>query len=54
MDSFLFAEAMEDKEIMEMVVKIILNDDNIVLKETPQTESEKRKDLQSKFIKLDV
>ena len=43
LDRFLFAEAMEDKEIMETVVRIILNDDTIVLKETPHAESEKRK-----------
>ena len=45
---------MEDKEIMENVVRIILNDDTISLRETPQAESEKRKDLLGKYIKLDV
>ena len=54
LDRFLFAEAMEDKEIMENVVRIILNDDTISLRETPQAESEKRKDLLGKYIKLDV
>ena len=53
LDRFLFAEAMEDAEIMETVVRIILNDD-IIIKEKPQTESEKRRNTLSKYVKLDV
>ena len=53
LDRFLFAEAMEDKEIMESVVRIILNDD-ILIKETPHAEHEKRRGPLSKYVKLDV
>ena len=53
LDRFLFAEAMEDVEIMETVVRIILNDD-IIITEKPQAESEKRRNTLSKYVKLDV
>ena len=53
LDRFLFAEAMEDAEIMETVVRIILNDD-IIIAEKPQAESEKRRSTLSKYVKLDV
>ena len=42
LDRFLFAEAMEDPVIMQMVLEIILGRE-IILKYPPQTEKEQRK-----------
>ena len=53
LDRFLFAQAMEDPEIVENVLEIILGRD-IVLKHLPQTEKENRNAVWSKQIKLDV
>ena len=41
LDRFLFAEAIEDPETMELILEIILGKD-IVLKYLPQTEKEQR------------
>ncbi len=53
LDRFLFAEAADDPEFVELLLEIILGRD-IALKHLPQTEKEKRKSLWSKHIKLDV
>lgn len=53
LDRFLFAEAMEDSEIMRSVLEIILGKD-IVLKYLPQVEKEERKSPLYRFVKLDV
>ena len=53
LDRFLFAEAIEDPETMELILEIILGKD-IVLKYLPQTEKEQRSFLWSRQVKLDV
>ena len=53
LDRFLFAEAAEDPEFMELLLEIILGTD-IVLKHLPQTEKENRKTSFNKYVKLDV
>ena len=53
LDRFLFAEAIEDPETMELILEIILGRD-IVLKHLPQAEKEQRSFLWSKQVKLDV
>ena len=53
LDRFLFAEAIEDPETMELILKIILGRD-IVLKHLPQAEKEQRSFLWSRQVKLDV
>ena len=53
LDRFLFAEAADDPEFVELLLEIILGKD-IALKHLPQTEKENRKSLWSKHIKLDV
>lgn len=53
LDRFLFAEATEDPEFLEIVLEIILGKE-VILKELPHTEKEQRKELWSKQIKLDV
>lgn len=53
LDRFLFAEAADDPEFMELLLEIILGKD-VVLKHLPQTEKEKRRTLWSKQVKLDV
>lgn len=42
LDRFLFAEAAEDQEFVELLLEIILGKD-IVLKQLPQTEKEERR-----------
>lgn len=53
LDRFLFAEAMEDPEILKNMLEIILGR-NIVFQQFPQTEKEKRRNPLQRFIKLDV
>lgn len=53
LDRFLFAETVEDPEILSDILEIILGRD-IVLKHLPQTEKEERTKLWSKQIRLDV
>ena len=53
LDRFLFAEAADDPEFVELLLEIILGKD-IALKHLPQTEKENRSALWSKHIKLDV
>ena len=53
LDRFLFAEATEDPEILELMLEIILGKD-IVLEQLPQAEKEIRKTLWSKMVRLDV
>lgn len=53
LDRFLFAEAIEDPETMELILNIILGRE-IVLKHLPQAEKEQRSFLWSKQVKLDV
>ena len=53
LDRFLFAEAMEDPVIMQMVLEIILGRE-IILKYPPQTEKEQRKSPLLRYIRLDV
>lgn len=53
LDRFLFAEAADDPEFMELLLEIILGKD-IVLTHLPQTEKESRGALWSKQVKLDV
>ena len=53
LDRFLFAEAMEDPVIMQMILEIILGRD-ILLKYPPQAEKEKRSSPLFRFIRMDV
>ena len=53
LDRFLFAEAADDPEFVELLLEIILGKD-VALKHLPQTEKENRSALWSKHIKLDV
>lgn len=53
LDRFLFAEAADDPEFMELVLEIILGKE-IALKHLPQTEKENRAALWSRQVKLDV
>lgn len=53
LDRFLFAEAMEVPENMQILLEIILGRD-IVLKFPPQTEREERRSPLSRFVRLDV
>lgn len=53
LDRFLFAEAIEDPETMEIILEIILGKE-VVLKHLPQAEKEKRAFHWSKHVKLDV
>lgn len=53
MDRFLFAEAVEDPEIFETILEIILGKE-VILKELPQSEKEKRAAVWSRQIKMDV
>ena len=53
LDRFLFAEAIEDPETMELILEIILGKE-IVLKHLPQAEKEQRSYIWSKQVKLDV
>ena len=53
LDRFLFAEAMEDPVIMQMILEIILGRD-ILLKYPSQAEKEKRSSPLFRFIRMDV
>lgn len=53
LDRFLFAEATEDPEILEMMLEIILGKE-VVLEQMPQAEKEIRRTLWSKKVRLDV
>lgn len=53
LDRFLFAEAADDPEFMELVLEIILGKE-IALKHLPQTEKENRAALWNRQVKLDV
>ncbi len=53
LDRFLFAEAMEDAEIMQSVLEIILGKE-IVLKYLPQVEKEERVSPLYRYVRLDV
>lgn len=53
LDRFLFAEVIEDKEIMELILEIILEKE-VKLKQIPQAEKEQRGFFLSKQAKLDV
>jgi len=53
MDRFLFAEATEDPEVVEIILEIVLGRE-IVLKHQPQAEKEIRKAVWSKIVRLDV
>ncbi len=53
LDRFLFAEAIEDPETMELILEIILGRE-VILKHLPQAEKEHRSFLWSKQVKLDV
>lgn len=53
LDRFLFAEAIEDVEVMELMLEIILGKE-VVLKHLPQAEKEIRRNLLSKMVRLDV
>ena len=53
LDRFLFAEAIEDPETMELILEIILGRE-VILKHLPQAEKEQRSFLWSKQVKLDV
>ncbi len=53
LDRFLFAEAIEDPETMELILEIILGRE-VILKHLPQAEKEQRCFLWSKQVKLDV
>ena len=50
---FLFAEAIEDPETMELILEVILGRE-IILNHLPQAEKEQRRFLWSKQVKLDV
>ena len=52
-DRFLFSEAADDPEVMEILLSIIFNSD-IHLKHPPQTEKEQRSTASQKQIRLDV
>ena len=53
LDRFLFAEVIEDREIMELILEIILEKE-VKLKQIPQAEREQRGFFLSKQAKLDV
>ena len=53
LDRFLFAEAVEDQETMEIILEIILGRD-VILKHLPQAEKEARAFRWGKYVKLDV
>lgn len=53
LDRFLFSEAMEDPEIMRIMLEIILGEE-IVLKHLPQTEREEKNSPLYRYVKLDV
>lgn len=53
LDRFLFAEATEDTEILEIMLEIILGRE-VVLEQMPQAEKEIRRTLWSKKVRLDV
>lgn len=53
LDRFLFSEAAENQEFMELLLGIILGED-VVLKQLPQTEKEERKTLWNRHVRLDV
>ena len=53
LDRFLFAEAIEDAEIIELLLSIILGND-VLLKHLPQAEKEQRRLLWGKQVRLDV
>lgn len=53
LDRFLFAEATEDSEILEMMLEIILGKE-VVLEQMPQAEKEIRRTLWNKKVRLDV
>ncbi|MCQ4635708.1 Rpn family recombination-promoting nuclease/putative transposase [Anaerovorax odorimutans] len=53
LDRFLFAEAVEDPEILQDILEIILGRD-VVLKHLPQTEKEERKTVWGRQVRLDV
>ncbi len=53
LDRFLFAEAVEDQETMEIILEIILGRE-VMLKQLPQAEKEQRAFRWGKYIKLDV
>ena len=53
LDRFLFAEAIEDPETMELILEVILGRE-IILNHLPQAEKEQRRFLWSKQVKLDV
>ena len=53
LDRFLFAEAVEDQEVMQLILEIILGQE-IHLAGPPQTEKEARRSPQYRHIRLDV
>lgn len=53
LDRFLFAEAVEDQETMEIILEIILGRE-VMLKHLPQSEKETRAFRWGKYVKLDV
>ena len=53
LDRFLFAEAIEDPETMELILEIILGRE-VILRHLPHAEKEQRRFLWSKQVKLDV
>ena len=53
LDRFLFAEAVEDQETMEIILEIILGKE-VILKHLPQAEKETRGFRWGKYVKLDV
>ena len=53
LDRFLFAEAVEDPETMQILLEIILGEE-IVIENLPQTEKEQRKSPRYRHIRLDV
>ncbi len=53
LDRFLFAEAVEDQETMEIILEIILGKE-VILKHLPQAEKETRDFRWGKYVKLDV
>ena len=53
LDRFLFAEAMEDQQNMELLLDIIL-DQETYLQHPPQTEKERRRTNEDRQVRLDV
>lgn len=53
LNRFLFAEAAENQEFIELILEIILGKE-VLLKQIPQTEKEERKNLLGRQVRLDV